>query len=114
MLNILLAIHLIITLVLIVCVLIQRSEGGGLGIGGGNNANPAGLGKLTGIQRLTWALGATFFCTSIILTIMAANASGNSSILDQLDGVSATEVIEEEADAPATDAPTVPADPNAQ
>lgn len=113
MLNILLAIHLIITLLLIVTVLVQRSEGGGLGIGGGNNANPSGLGKLTGMQRLTWVLGAAFFTTSLILTILAANASGNSSILDQLDGVSASEVIQEQ-DAASEDAPVVPADPNAQ
>ncbi len=115
MLNILLAIHLIIATILIVLVLMQRSEGGGLGIGGGgNNGKSASLGKLDGLQRATWGLGAAFFATSIVLTIIAANVQDNNSIIDQLDGVSAEEINsqntnteEEENEIP------VPTDPNA-
>lgn len=120
MLNILLAIHLIIALLLIIVVLLQRSEGGGLGIGGGgNNGKSASLGKLDGLQRMTWALGAGFVLMSIVLTIVAAEVSGNNSIIDQLDGISAQDLVNENADespAPTTDDTTtsVPADPNAQ
>ncbi len=129
MLNIVLAIHLTLAVLLIVVVLMQRSEGGGLGIGGGgNNGKSASLPKLDGLQRTTWGLGAAFFVTSITLAILAAEQSGSSSLIDQLDGVSASDIAEqssaETTDAgnsePETDpaeaetAPALPSDPTAE
>ncbi len=112
MLNIVLAIHLILAVLLIVVVLMQRSEGGGLGIGGGgNNSKSASLGKLDGLQRATWSLGAAFFVTSIVLTLMAARDSGNNSLLDQLDGLNASEIVNETSENQETSS-EVPADPN--
>lgn len=81
--NIVLAIHIILALLLIVSVLMQRSEGGGLGIGGGN-AKTASRGGLDGLGRATWILAGAFMITSLTLTIMATRASGTSNILDSL------------------------------
>ncbi len=77
--NIILTVHMIIALVLIGVVLMQRSEGGGLGMGGGGAMS--GRSAATALQKLTWILAAGFLATSLSLTIIASrNASGDSVI----------------------------------
>ena len=82
--NIILTIHLIIALVLITAVLLQRSEGGGLGTGGGsgNSGLMSGRSAATAMTKLTWIIAIFFLTTSIILTILAAKKSGPASVLD--------------------------------
>ena len=69
---IVLTIHLLLALGLVGVVLLQRSEGGALGIGGGG-----GGGVLTGraagnlLTRTTGILAGSFFATSLILAIIA-------------------------------------------
>ena len=86
--NIILIIHLLLALGIIGLVLLQRSEGGGLGIGGGSG----GLGGLasagtTGniLTRATAFCAAGFFCTSIILAVLAGGNSSSKSLLEGLD-----------------------------
>ena len=79
--NVLLIIHLIIALILIGAVLLQRSEGGGLGVGGDNNFM-ANRSATTALNKLTWIIAIMFLITSLTLTIIAANKAGNQSILD--------------------------------
>lgn len=73
-----LVIHLILALAIIGLVLIQRSEGGGLGIGGGGGGM-GGLATAKGtanmLTRATAICAAAFFCTSIILGILAGRES---------------------------------------
>lgn len=84
--NIVLSIHLILALVLIGVVLVQRSEGGGLGMG--SSSNNAG-GVMTGRQaanaltRLTWIVAICFLITSATLTILASRGQGSGSIFDR-------------------------------
>ncbi|WP_375689694.1 preprotein translocase subunit SecG [Pseudooceanicola sp. LIPI14-2-Ac024] len=80
--NVVLIVHLILALSLIGVVLLQRSEGGGLGMGGAGAA--AGRPPVTALAKVTWVLAAGFICTSIALTIIAAEKSAGSSILDRL------------------------------
>ncbi len=82
--NIVLAIHIILAILLIGAVLMQRSEGGGLGIGGGGNAKTGSRGGLDGLGKATWYLAAGFIATSLTLTIMATQSTGTASILDSL------------------------------
>ena len=82
--NVLLIIHLIIALILIAVVLLQRSEGGGLGVGGDNNSM-ANRSATTALNKVTWIIAVLFLITSLILTIIAANEAGNQSILDNND-----------------------------
>ncbi len=79
--NVLLIIHLIIALILIAAVLLQRSEGGGLGVGGDNNFM-ATRSATTALNKLTWLIAILFLITSLILTILSANEASNRSILD--------------------------------
>jgi preprotein translocase subunit SecG len=78
--NVFLAIQLIVTLCLIAIVLLQRSEGGGLGMGGGGGVM-TGRQAATAMTKLTWLFGVAFLANAVILTILAAqNASGGSVV----------------------------------
>ena len=93
MLNIILTVHLIIALGLISIVLIQRSEGGGLGIGGGGSGGGmTGRPGITALGKVTWVLGIAFVITSITLTVLASQSSKDSSVLDGIDPSNASSV----------------------
>lgn len=83
--NVVLIVHLIIALTLIGTVLMQRSEGGGLGIGGGGGGTGGGRAAATAMGKFTWILGTAFICTTIALTIIATNNASNSSVVDGID-----------------------------
>ena len=85
--NVILVIHLILALGLIGIVLLQRSEGGGLGMGGGGGGGAmTGRTAATAMGKLTWVLAIAFIGTSIALTIVAAQNSAGSSVIDRLGG----------------------------
>lgn len=99
--TLVLTIHILIALGLVGSVLLQRSEGGGLGIGGGGGGGfMTARGTANLMTRVTAVLAACFFATSIILAIMAGAGTESVSIVD--------EVINE-TPAPAS-GPTVPTD----
>ena len=81
--NVILTIHLILALLLIGVVLLQRSEGGGLGMGSGGGAI-TGRAAATALGKITWVLAACFITTSITMTILAARDSAASSVIDQI------------------------------
>ena len=83
--NVVLVIHLILALSLIGSVLLQRSEGGGLGMGGGGGGATGGRPAPTAMSKFTWILAVAFICTSIALTLIAASNSSNSSVVDRID-----------------------------
>ena len=81
--TVILVIHLIIALALIGVVMLQRSEGGALGMGGGGGGGGAGsLFSARGVgnvlTRTTAYLAVGFFATSIALTMLASKNSGGS------------------------------------
>lgn len=80
--EIILVIHLIFTVSLVVLVLIQRSSGGALGMGGGQGGAMSGRGSATLITRVTTYLAAGFFATSLGLAVMAKQHSADSSVFD--------------------------------
>lgn len=89
--NVVLIIHLLLALSLIGVVLLQRSEGGGLGMGGGGGGGAnTGRAAATALGKVTWILAIGFICTSITLTVLAAQKSAGSSVIDRL-GVSSSE-----------------------
>ena len=61
-------------------VLLQRSEGGALGIGGGGFMT--GRGQANALTRATAILGTIFFITSLALTVMANMGRAPKSIFD--------------------------------
>jgi preprotein translocase subunit SecG len=82
MAPVLLVIHVMIALALIAVVLLQRSEGGALGIGGGSGGGfMTGRGAANFLTRVTAGLAAAFFATSLILSLVASQPA-QRSILD--------------------------------
>ena len=80
--NVILTIHLILALLLISAVLIQRSEGGGLGSSGGSDGGlMSGRAAATAMTKLTWMFAVAFLTTSITLTVLSANKSGSGSLI---------------------------------
>lgn len=79
--NVILIVHLILALCLIGIVLLQRSEGGGLGMGGGGDVM-TGRAAATALSKLTWILAIGFICTSLTLTILARKEAASSSVMD--------------------------------
>jgi preprotein translocase subunit SecG len=85
MTTVLLIIHLFVTLALIGVVLIQRSEGGGLGIGTsqGMGGFMGGRGTANLLTRTTAILGAVFFLLALALAMMSrGTANLGTSLLD--------------------------------
>jgi preprotein translocase subunit SecG len=82
MATVLLVIHIMIALALIGVVLLQRSEGGALGIGGGGGGFMTGRGAANLLTRVTAGLAAAFFATSLLLSLVATRTGAPRSILD--------------------------------
>ncbi len=86
MITVLLVVHLLVTLALIGVVLIQRSEGGGLGVGTsqGMGSFMSGRGTANLLTRTTAILAAAFFVLSMGLALLnrGTTVRNNTSILD--------------------------------
>src|SRR3569832_310639 len=78
--QVVIVVHLMLVLALIGVVLLQRSEGGGLGIGGGGGfMTNRGAGNV--LTRATAILAGLFFLTSLVLSILAGFDRRPSSII---------------------------------
>jgi preprotein translocase subunit SecG len=78
--TVVIVIHLMIVATLIATVLLQKSEGGGLGIGGGAGfMSSRGTANL--LSRTTAVLAAGFFLTSLFLSWLASYDRKPSSII---------------------------------
>ncbi|TCP41785.1 preprotein translocase subunit SecG [Rhodovulum marinum] len=100
--NVILIIHLVLALCLIGIVLLQRNEGGGLGMGGGGAIT--GRAASTPLGKLTWFFAACFIGTSITLTILAAQNAAGTSVVDRIGNAP----VPAEDSAPAETAPGLP------
>ena len=79
--------HLIICIGLVALVLLQRSEGGALGMGGGGGgALMSGRGAADALAKMTQIAGGVFLVTSLALTMIqgAAQTSSSRSVFDSL------------------------------
>ena len=76
MTTFLLVVHALIALALVTVILLQRSEGGGLGIGGGPGGGMVSVrGAANLLTRATTILAVLFIGTSILLAVLAAGTS---------------------------------------
>jgi preprotein translocase subunit SecG len=87
--TVVIVIHLLLAFTMIFLVLIQKSEGGLGGMGGGSSSGGGMGGFMTGratanlLTRSTGVLATGFFITSMTLAIMADQGREKGSILDQ-------------------------------
>ena len=86
MTTVLIVIHLMVVVAMIGLVLLQRSEGGALGIGGGGGSGAfmTGRGAANMLTRYTAGLAVAFFATSILLTLFSRWESGPVDIFQSL------------------------------
>jgi len=119
--TVLIVIHLMVVLALVGVVLLQRSEGGGLGIGGGSGFMTA-RGAANALTRATAILAAAFFVTSLALSILArygekpidildrpATSTSGNGVLNQLPGSNGPVGTTKPAAPAGTTAPAAPA-----
>ncbi|HVW91313.1 MAG TPA: preprotein translocase subunit SecG [Devosia sp.] len=127
MANVLIVAYLLIVVALVAVILLQRSEGGGLGIGGGSaNAFMSVRGSANVLTRATGILAALFFLAAIGLTVLngsdrtaqnileratQSNGNASTSVLDALNAAQ-KDAQQQSGTAPAP-APATPATPAA-
>ncbi|MEM1344559.1 MAG: preprotein translocase subunit SecG [Pseudomonadota bacterium] len=107
--NVILVIHLILAICLIAAVLLQRSEGGALGIGGGGGGSIGTRSQTTPAAKITWGLATAFLTTSILLAILAGGDPGGRSVLDEVQGAPEDGIILPDLPAPASEGIVPPA-----
>jgi len=107
LLDLLLIIELIVGVLLTAVVLLQQSEGGVLGVGGGPSGFMTARGAGNLMTRMTWILGGTFFALALILTVVAGRERGASSVVDRLkvDAINPATLNQPPQQAPAQQAP---------
>ena len=109
--TILLVVMILIGLALTGVVLLQRSEGGALGMGGGGNSFMTARGAGNLLTTLTWWLGGAFGACAISLTIVGNMERGSSSVLDA-ETVGSIDLDAQTAPAEQPPAPTAPTGPS--
>ena len=111
--NVLLIVQLIISIILTGLILIQRSEGGALGIGGGGGGGGglmSGRSAASTITRATAILGAVFIVNCLVLSIVFNIETRDQSIID-VEGEVAT--LTTDADSGETIIPSIDVSPDA-
>jgi len=103
--NAILIIHLVLVVFLVGIVLLQRSEGGALGMGGGGGGVVSGRGATSALQRATWYIAGGFLVTSLILTVMATTERRSSSVFDTAAPAGVESPLEDQDDLPLTFVP---------
>jgi preprotein translocase subunit SecG len=121
MTTILLIIQILVAIALVAVVLMQRSEGGALGIGGGGPGGMmSGRSAANLLTRTTMILGAVFMANSIALAALSTIDRSGQSVIDRLGTQEERGPLpfdfDDEGDAapadeaPATEAPEEPAE----
>ena len=85
MITVILIIHIILALSIICAVLLQKSEGGGLGIGGSGGSGGGFMtarGTANLLTKITAFLGACFFLTSILLALLSSSNNTSSIAIE--------------------------------
>ncbi len=120
--TVILLIHVMIAVAMVGVILLQRSEGGALGIGGGGGGGTGG-GFMTGrsagnaLTKTTAILAACFFLTSLTLSILATHQRGGApSILPSSGGEGGLTPLQIPGTAPpaAPESPAAPQAPQSQ
>lgn len=111
--TLVLVIHTLIAVALVAVILLQRSEGGALGIGGGPSGMMSARGAANLLTRATAWLATAFIATSILLAVLHSTGNRVRQIDPNLSATTAAPSIADETskqDVP-TDPGLVPAAP---
>ena len=112
MLEILLVVQLVVAALLVGVILLQRSEGGALGMGGGDNPFMSVRGKANFLTRTTAILAALFMGIGLLLAILASQSTTPDSLGDILESAPAPATTTTPPPTTTTE-PTTPSSPSA-
>jgi preprotein translocase subunit SecG len=84
MITVILVVHLMLAIALVGVIMVQKSEGGALGMGGGGGMSGFMTGRSAAnlLTRTTAILAACFFATSIALALIASHERAGTPIID--------------------------------
>ena len=83
--NIILTINIILAVILVAVILLQKSEGGALGLGVSQDSFISSRSASSVLTKATAKIATLFIITSISLTIISKEEFSSSSVLEQVD-----------------------------
>ena len=83
--NIILTLNIILAIFLVVIILLQKSEGGALGIGASQDSFISSRSAGGVLTKLTAIIATLFIITSVSLTIMSKEEFSSSSVLEKVE-----------------------------
>ena len=83
--NFILVLNIILAIILVIVILLQKSEGGALGIGASQESFISSRSAGSLLTKITAILATLFIITSISLTIMAQKKISTSSVLERVE-----------------------------
>ena len=83
--NFILALNIILAILLVIIILLQKSEGGALGLGVSQESFISSRSAGSFLTKLTAIIATLFIITSISLTIISKNEFSSSSVLEQIE-----------------------------
>ena len=114
MIILLFVIHVAIAVALVGVILLQKSEGGALGMGGGGMSGfMTGRSTANLLTRTTAILAVAFFTTSVLLVVLSSRGGSSGSLIDQGAAPTTQETPAVPTPAPTPAEPPKPAEPSA-
>ena len=83
MLQVLMILHLMVALALVATILLQRADGGALGIGGGAGGMMSSRGSADVLTKATKWLAIVFIGNSLLISVLASNTPQDASVFDE-------------------------------
>ena len=83
--NFILVLNIILAIILVIVILLQKSEGGALGIGASQESFISSRSAGNLLTKATAIIATLFIITSISLTIMAQKKISTSSVLEKVE-----------------------------
>ena len=83
--NFILIVNIVLAILLISVILLQKSEGGALGLGASQESFVSSRSAGSFLTKTTAIIAALFIITSISLTVMSKEKFSSSSVLEQVE-----------------------------
>ena len=83
--NIILIVNIFLAVILVLIILIQKSEGGALGLGVSQDSFISSRSAGSFLTKATAIIATLFIITSILLTIMSKQEFSSSSVLEKVE-----------------------------
>ena len=83
--NLILILNIIFAIILVIVILLQKSEGGALGLGASQESFVTSRSAGNFLTKATAILASLFIVSSIVLTIMSKDQFSNKSVLEKVE-----------------------------